>query len=1335
MVIGRPQEAPSERISEDDHTDKDAHDTVQSGGSGVVERDEKGPTLGAATTCTSVPRETANGFSPLRTVLGIISAVYVNYKEPVVVRNKIEDLLSCIEALGARFATPPGNVVEQKRRREVIRRFGCIEGQLRSLFEKLRLRRPVDHVQDNEDVFELLEDIRETISDYQMAQQIAAYKQACKLIVTAEASVLNNIRCAHRAEYRHGDRRGCLKGTRTAVLDQIELWTRDFDKPPVYWLNGLAGTGKSTIAQTIAERILADGRLGASFFCSRDFEDRRDLHFIFPTIAVQLARRYTEFRSIFVPLVQSDPAIVDESLYNQMKKLIIEPLEESSISTVIVIDALDECKDVEPASAILTVLGQFVSEIPKVKFFLTGRPEPRIRRGFGLPLLAEATDVFVLHEVESSRVNSDIQLFFRCSFLEIADRQGGLDGWPTKDQLDLLCERAAGLFVYAVATVKFVDHRNNNPKKQLDRLLQLPKSTAYEGMTRFKPNTTLDSLYMTILQEAFGDDHPVDDPKVRSVLGAVILAANPLSPSAIGTLLGFDTEDVLPLLSSIHSLLTLQEDIDQPVRPFHKSFPDFIVDPTRCTNERFRVSPPSHHPELLIGCLNLINRTLEKNMCKLPDAVINSQVPDLRERTERYINPALQYACKSWRKHLVDEHTVQTPKITSTLHRFLENKFVFWLEVLSVLGAAREAIDALDLVTKWLEASPTVELANDCFRFVTGLFEVIEESAPHIYHSALPLSPQKSMVRKLYGPHANPMARIVHGLPVSWDLVSATMEYSCLTAAWSPCGRFIAISNKFSGDKSRVEILDAATLKRLTILEFPGGSTGQLVFSPDARLLMSYKYMPEKLISWDLQTGVMVSAISPEQWDHDTECRSITYSACGTILGVLIRRLGTFTIRTYNVHSGTHTYSHLVEGEAVGGIWTHGGCLRFATTDSRSITTWEVRFASRNAPTEIESLPLPEEFLHDSHVHSFHPTPSRLAFSHSERIFVWDTRRSKFLLNERAKGPYGTSFSSDGRFFMYGMISPVIYLWKESPTGYIVHRKLNYQTGMESSLISPNGESIFSFGSRAIQLWRTMDPTTSFSRKQTHERFIVEFSPDETLAAVARLKDKTIAVLDLKSGDPLSTIDTGMQVHGQRAAGNTVVAFGGEKVVTWNLPTRGRVLNLKANVKNSIRTETMDCLEVKSLLRGSVSPDLHTIAIAEDTSLHLHDVSTGKCLVSVPIHRKGCGYPRFTLDGRQVWCITSEGEVDGFTIIEDSKSGVIKLEHLEPTNKPPITPPWLSSRGYKIMDDGWILGFSGKRLLRLPPPWRSSGYGTWGGRFLALSHGTLPEAVILELEE
>jgi len=448
--------------------------------------------------------------------------------------------------------------------------------------------------------------------------------------------------------------------------------------------------------------MFADGQLGASFFCSRDFEDRRNLQFIFPTLAVQLARKYAGFRSILVPWVQSDPGVAYESLYNQMNKLIVQPLKISAISTVIVIDALDECKDEEPASAILSVLGRLVSEIPNVKFFVTGRPEPRIQGGFRLPLLAEATAVFVLHNVEPNLVRNDIRLFLEHSFLEVANRRGGLGGWPTKEDVECLCGRAAGLFVYAVATIKFIDRKNNDPRGQLDRLLQAPESSIHEGRTKLNPNTTLDSLYMSILQEAFDDDDPEDDQNVRSVLAAVVLAANPFPPSTIAVLLGSRTQDVFLRLLSVHSLLILQ-DVNHPVRPFHKSFPDFITDPARCANRRFRISPPDHHLELLGGCLKLMNQTLEKNMCKLPDTVINSEVGDLRERTERNISHALQYACKSWHKHLVDGHAARTPEIISALHCFLRNKFLFWLEVLSVLGTVRAAVDALEMATKWLE--------------------------------------------------------------------------------------------------------------------------------------------------------------------------------------------------------------------------------------------------------------------------------------------------------------------------------------------------------------------------------------------------------------------------------------------------------------------------------------------------------------------------------------------------------------------------------------------------------------------------------------------------------
>ena len=489
--------------------------------------------------------------------------------------------------------------------------------------------------------------------------------------------ILDDLSRVLGTEFQRGNRQGCLEGTRVAILDGIELWARDPGGPPVFWLNGPAWAGKTSIAQSIAEMFSADGRLGASFFCSPKPEGRSNPGLIFPTLAVQLAYKYPKIRSLLAPLMQSYPGIARDSVHRQMEELIARPLRESGISTVIVIDGLDLCCGWgQCTSTVLSALGQFMSQIPKVKFFLTGRPEIPIRRGFRLLPLAEATEVFTLHDVKPSQVDSDIRLFFKREFAELADRRGGLGSWPTEEHLDLLCKRAGGLFIYALATVKFIDHKERDPREQLDRILQAPGDSEYEGGAMIKPNTTLDSLYLSTLQDIFGEVLRCKFSRLRSVLGAVVLATDPLSPSAIASLLDFSMDQVLPFLSTLHSLFIIEKGIDHPVQPFHRSFSHFITDPTRCTSREFYISPPDHHSDLLTGCLELMNRTLEKDMFRLPDGVVSSEVNDLQERTERSIDQALRYACRSWHKHLA-ENITRTPEIVSALHRFLEVKFLF----------------------------------------------------------------------------------------------------------------------------------------------------------------------------------------------------------------------------------------------------------------------------------------------------------------------------------------------------------------------------------------------------------------------------------------------------------------------------------------------------------------------------------------------------------------------------------------------------------------------------------------------------------------------------------
>ena len=518
--------------------------------------------------------------------------------------------------------------------------------------------------------------------------------------LAADLFVLNNCRRAQGAEYCHGNRRGCLKGTREIVLNEIGSWTKDPSKSPVFWLNGLAGTGKSTIAQTIAERAFAEGNLGASFFCSRDFEDRSNLQFIFPSLAFQLAHKYPDFRLYIVSILRFNPDIVHESLYSQMQRLIAGPMQAIGLSTVIVIDALDECKDDEPSSAILSVLGRFVKEIPGVKFFITGRPEPRIKTGFRLPLLVDSTDVFVLHDVHPSLINNDIRLFLKHELADLASRRR-LGVWPSDEHVDLLCRRAAGLFVYAVATVKFLDSNTHLPERRLGAILKFPDSTAPEGRTRFGNKTTLDSLYTSVLQAAFSEEDEDVYSKVRTTIGTIVLVVNPLPPSAIAELMGLDPNELMLFLTPIQSLLAKGEDLNHPVKLFHKSFPDFITDPSRCADTRFCISPGRLHTELTTNCFGVMNGRLDQDFLSLPEYALNSEVEDLQTKIDGRVSPALQYACQSWHNHLAETRGDITG-IVYEVRVFLEEKFLEWLEMLSVLGDVGGAAVALEKLMTWL---------------------------------------------------------------------------------------------------------------------------------------------------------------------------------------------------------------------------------------------------------------------------------------------------------------------------------------------------------------------------------------------------------------------------------------------------------------------------------------------------------------------------------------------------------------------------------------------------------------------------------------------------------
>ena len=503
------------------------------------------------------------------------------------------------------------------------------------------------------------------------------------------------------AGYCSGNRQGCLRGTRVDVLLQLEHWLKDEQGHQVFWLNGLAGTGKSTIAQTFAEITFADGILGASFFCSRDSEARSNLKSIFPTLAFQLAYRYTQFRERLLQVLKANPSIKQEALCTQMEKIIVGPFRGTQIQTLIIIDALDECKDEESASAILSVLSCFVDEIPQVRFFITGRPELQISSGFRLKPLRPITDILRLHDVKPSLVDGDIKLFFRTQLANIAETWGDCDlpnGWPTSDDIDILCKKAAGLFIYASTVVKFITSKYHTVNERLALITSLPESTTHEG------KSGIDLLYTQVLEQAFSS---VDSDRqelyshFKSVVGAVLLVLNPLPVKSLSTLLG--RSNISTILRSLHSLLLIPDSIEDPIHTFHKSFPDFLTDPKRCKDERFFVDPLVHHRELLLSCLNLMKKGLKKNICNLDDHVILSEVKDLSTHQKTHIGSALGYACCFWTRHLAETPSdgYDSEEIWKAIDEFFTTHLLFWIEVLAIMGNLGIGIHAINDIKQW----------------------------------------------------------------------------------------------------------------------------------------------------------------------------------------------------------------------------------------------------------------------------------------------------------------------------------------------------------------------------------------------------------------------------------------------------------------------------------------------------------------------------------------------------------------------------------------------------------------------------------------------------------
>jgi hypothetical protein len=507
----------------------------------------------------------------------------------------------------------------------------------------------------------------------------------------------------------------CLDGTRVDLLNEIYTWADGRDNHNIFWLNGLAGTGKSAIARTVARRYYEQRRLAASFFFSKGGGDVSHAGKFVTSIAMQLAHKVPESRQHICDAVAERSDIVGQSLRDQWHHLVLRPLSllEGPSSFVLVVDALDECDDDNNIRIIVQLLAEARSlNGVRLRVFLTSRPEVPIRYGFCQIPNLEHQD-FVLHSISPSIVDCDITLFLEDNLRILGEEDHMGAGWPGEEVIRTLARRASGLFIWAATACRFI----RDGLFVEDRLRALVEGGSSDNTAT--PEEHLNGIYITVLQTSIRTSPSAREQQMyynilRGVLGSVVILFSPLSVQSLSRVLLIPKQRVDRMLRGLHSILDIPIDEARPLRLHHPSFRDFVLDNDRCRDANFWVDEKSAHQQLAENCILIMSSALMQDMCGIgaPGTLVAEVEKD---RVEQCLPPEMQYACLYWIQHL--QKSDVRLRDDDQVHTFLKEHFLHWLEALSWMDKVSEGIHAISSLSSFALVSP---LQNVSERYTNG---------------------------------------------------------------------------------------------------------------------------------------------------------------------------------------------------------------------------------------------------------------------------------------------------------------------------------------------------------------------------------------------------------------------------------------------------------------------------------------------------------------------------------------------------------------------------------------------------------------------------------------
>ncbi|KAF5365041.1 hypothetical protein D9757_013092 [Collybiopsis confluens] len=939
--------------------------------------------------------------------------------------------------------------------------------------------------------------------------------------------------------------RHCLEGTRAKILENIQHWAENASESTGFWIWGMAGTGKSTIAMSACNlfKKSEECALVASFFCSRQIEECRDYRIIIPTLAYQLARGFRRFAVVLRDIYNADPEIASKQPEEQVLKLLIEPwkavlaFQSQRRVPVIVVDALDECTEVQRAlKPLIAAIEE--GKLAQIKFLFTSRPEQPIQLllhsnqlNMDIP---SKVKVFELHGVEKDEVQKDINAYVTAELKSIA----------TEKDLEELTDLAGNLFIFAATVVKYIMGMKDL-SSQLRRLEKALKENKHQE---------LDQLYAGVLQDVLGGDFDEDEVDTRwNILHTMVALLQPMTCKGIAVMASSGEDTVRALIEQLQAFCFISTK-DQCVHTFHLSFPEYI---TRQSDE---MNIAKHQEKLSINCFKQMEQ-LRFNMCDLPSSFVpDAEVEGLQERMKQRIGETLEYSCHFWGNHVLATGPL-VRNFTVEMESFLKSRGVYWIEAMSLMNALLKCGEVLKSLLQGRMVIKEMTMTETSLNLLTNLGNLLGNFAgskvnnmtPHLYLSVVPFwkkmnggefnqewkrFPKVPQIHQKVTHLAAALAvemgsrikstvfspdgtRIVCGCDDKmvriWDATTGIQvgeslwghDDSVTSVAFSPDGTRIVSGS----DDNTVRIWEATTGIQIgESLQGHDYSVTSVAFSPDGTRIISGSHDNTVRI-WDATTGIQVGG---SLWGHDQGVISVAFSPDGTrIVSASLDR----TVRIWDATAGIQV------GDSLQGHHHGVTSVAFSQDGSRIVSgSLDKTMRIWDATTGIQ---VGESFQgHVGCVNSvaYSRDGTRIVSgSHDKTVRIWDATTG-IQVGESLQGHdqwvTSVAFSPDGTRIVSGSRDGTVRIWDATPGIQVGESLQGHDSGVTSVAFLQDGTRIVSVsGDRMVRIW---DATTGIQVGESlwghgHSVRLVAFSRDGT-RIVSGSHDGTVRIWDATTG-------------------------------------------------------------------------------------------------------------------------------------------------------------------------------------------------------------------------